>query len=282
MDMSAIIVPKSDQINADDLQGGRTVTVTVAKVAIRGGQEQPISIHLNETDKVYRPCKSMCRVLAQAWGLDSAKYAGKSMTLYTDPTVKFGPLAVGGIRISHMSHIDGPMVMALTATKGVKKSFKVLPLEVRREQADKVADGVTALIERIKACDPANLLSITDDPAVVKQRTWLAKNRPELAAEVDAVLDASRPVNEDDPFGLPEIDQEKRGDADMGETHTDPDPQHRKLADIMITGIRNANGDVDAIGEIMDAQRDAMKEWPAALKQEVYDEHNIALGRGDA
>jgi hypothetical protein len=133
MDMSAVIVPKSDQINADDLQG-RTRTITVSEVKIKGGQEQPISIHFEGSDKVYRPCKSMCRVMAQAWGLDSSKYVGRSMTLYCDPSVKFGPLAVGGIRISHMSDIDGPMTMALTATKGVKKAFKVLPLEQPQRQ----------------------------------------------------------------------------------------------------------------------------------------------------
>lgn len=264
MDMSAIIVPKSDQINADDLQGGRTVTVSVAKVAIKGGQEQPISIHLNETDKVYRPCKSMCRVLAQAWGLDSAKYVGKSMTLYTDPSVKFGPLAVGGIRISHMSHIDGPMVMALTATKGVKKSFKVLPLEV----SSQAQDEPTFTVQQAEA-DLRNAGTL-DDLKTAWSRKIMAPHR----AALQSVLDECKQK-------LAEPEQ-GRDDADMGETHTDPDPQHRKLADIMITGIRNANGDVDAIGEIMDAQRDAMKEWPAALREEVYAAQNAALGREQA
>ncbi len=134
-DMSAIIVPKSDQINADDLLG-RTITITVTDVTIRGGQEQPISIHFAQSEKVFRPCKSMCRVMAQAWGLDSRQYIGRSMTLYCDPSVKFGPLAVGGIRISHMTHIDGPMVMALTATKGVEKSFKVQPLDMGRQSSE--------------------------------------------------------------------------------------------------------------------------------------------------
>lgn len=261
MDMSAIIVPKSDQINADDLQGGRTVTVSVKEVRIKGGQEQPISIHLNETDKVYRPCKSMCRVLAQAWGLDSAKYVGKSMTLYTDPTVKFGPLAVGGIRISHMSHIDGPMVMALTATKGVKKSFKVLPLEVRRQDREYTQEAAE---QDLRVC--TNL----DD----LKGTWTMKAMAPHRAALQSVLDECKQK-------LAEPEQ-GRADTDMGEAHTDPDPQHRKLADIMITGIRKANGDVDAIGEIMDAQRDAMKEWPAALREEVYAAQNAALGREQA
>jgi len=201
-DMSMIIVPKSDQINADDLLG-RTINITVTDVTIRGGQEQPISIHFAESDKVFRPCKSMCRVMAQAWGLDSKQYIGRSMTLYCDPTVKFGPLAVGGIRISHMSHIDGPMTMALTATKGVKKAYKVLPLAVAAPKPDKVADGVRDLLARIAAGE-----DVVAEPAVIKQRAWLAEKRPELAAQIDAALAAQ----EGDPFEGP-------SDEQRGETH---------------------------------------------------------------
>jgi hypothetical protein len=185
MDMSAVIVPKSDQINADDLQG-RTRTITVSEVKIKGGQEQPISIHFEGSDKVYRPCKSMCRVMAQAWGLDSSKYVGRSMTLYCDPSVKFGPLAVGGIRISHMSDIDGPMTMALTATKGVKKAFKVLPLERKAETATQARqtpeEWLTGHIARIDgAVDNEHLDAVFKRDG--KALTKLRQDRPDLHAQ---------------------------------------------------------------------------------------------------
>ena len=128
MDMSAAIIPKSDQINADDLIAG-PMTITITGVDIKGGQEQPVSIHFDGSDKVFRPCKSMSRVFVTAWGPDAKKYAGRSVTLYRDPTVKWGGLEVGGIRISHLSHIDEAMTMVLTATKGSRKPFKVLPLK---------------------------------------------------------------------------------------------------------------------------------------------------------
>ncbi len=38
-------------------------------------------------------------------------------------------MAVGGIRISHMSDIAEPITMALTATKGSRKPFTVRPLK---------------------------------------------------------------------------------------------------------------------------------------------------------
>lgn len=130
LDMRTTVEPKSDQLNADDLIG-RTLTIEITKVSGNDTPEQPVSIHFKDDHgKPYKPCKSMRRVLIHCWGHDAKNYVGRSMTLYSDPTVKFGGLEVGGIRISHMSHIDKAMVMALTASKANKKPFKVMPLAV--------------------------------------------------------------------------------------------------------------------------------------------------------
>jgi hypothetical protein len=183
-DMSMVIVPKSDQINADDLIAGpRTITIT--GVDIRPGTEQPVSIHFDgDGGKPYKACKSMCRVMVAAWGPDAKTYVGRSLTLYRDPSVKWGGMEVGGIRISHMSHIERDMVLALTATKGSRKPFTVRPLKAEQRE-DKVTPGVNALIARIDAAaDQAALEVITGEDAVTKQRAWLEKNRPDLAARV--------------------------------------------------------------------------------------------------
>lgn len=127
-DMTAVIAPKSDQINADDLIAG-PVTITVSKVAVAAGQEQPVSIHFTGSGKVYRPCKSMSRVLVAAWGADANAYIGRSITLYRDPKVKWGGMEVGGIRISHLTDIDRDMVLMLTATKAKREPHRVKVLE---------------------------------------------------------------------------------------------------------------------------------------------------------
>lgn len=124
MDMMQVIQPKSDQINADDLIGGDMV-YTVDGVNIKSGDDQPVSIKLRGDRRVYRPCKSMARVLVKAWGADASKYAGKRMRLFCDPDVKWGGMAVGGIRIRALSHIDGPMSMVLTETRSKRGIFKV-------------------------------------------------------------------------------------------------------------------------------------------------------------
>lgn len=158
MDMRQAIVPKSDQLNSDDLIAG-PITVKITAVTVRGGQEQPVSVSFEgDQGKPYKPCKSMCRALVTAWGADSSKYVGRSMTLYCDPKVRWAGMEVGGIRISHMSHIDSPLTMALTATRGNKKPFTVQPLEVEPEmdwkpaiEAVETSDELLALWKKMPA-----------------------------------------------------------------------------------------------------------------------------------
>lgn len=126
-DLGSTIEPKSDQLNADSLQTG-PITITVTKVALTG-EEQPVEIHFEgDNGKPYRPGKSMRRLLVRCWGSDGAAYVGRSMTLFRDEKVLFGGVQVGGIRISHLSHIDQPITMALTASKTSRKPYTVQPL----------------------------------------------------------------------------------------------------------------------------------------------------------
>lgn len=135
--MADVIVPKSDQWNSDDFIGG-PMTFKIREVQIKGGQEQPVNILVEGSDKAFRPCKSMCRVLVSVWGADAKAYVGRSLTLYRDPSVKWGGMDVGGIRISHMSHIDKPETMALTTTRASRKPYTVKPLVVQ-ENSPKLA-----------------------------------------------------------------------------------------------------------------------------------------------
>ena len=128
-DLSKTIEPKSDQINADDLIAGPK-NIKITKVsACPGSAEQPIAIYFEgDNGKPYKPCKSMRRVLVNIWGADGGEYVGRSMTLYRDDKVVFGGLAVGGIRISHVSNIDRDVTLVLTASKASRKPFVVQPL----------------------------------------------------------------------------------------------------------------------------------------------------------
>jgi hypothetical protein len=131
-DMLATIVAKSDQLNADDLVG-RALTITVEGVEIKPGTDQPVTLfYEGHGGKPYKPGLSMRRVLVKVWGPDAKTYVGRSMTLYRDEGVRYGGMEVGGIRISHMSHIDRPVTLALTATRANKKPFTVKPLQTHQ------------------------------------------------------------------------------------------------------------------------------------------------------
>lgn len=135
--LSDTILPKSDQLNADQLLGGSlNITVTGVK---RGTEDQPVVIsYEGDNGRPYKPCKSMRKVLIFAWGDDGREWVGKSMTLYNNPDVKFGGVKVGGIRISHLSHIERDIALSLTATKGKKEVFTIRLLQHKIQQMDAV------------------------------------------------------------------------------------------------------------------------------------------------
>jgi hypothetical protein len=167
VDMGNFIAPKSDQLNADDLLAGpRTITVTSVS-ANEGSAEQPISIGFEgDNSKPYKPCKSMRRVMVHVWGADAKHYAGRSMTLFCEPSVQFGGMKVGGIRISHMSHIDKPTTMALTATRARRVPFTVQPI-LKASQND--ALDVAKLVSQFDAVSDQSAL---DDAETARGAAW--------------------------------------------------------------------------------------------------------------
>ncbi len=126
MDLTESIAPTSDQLDAVDLLAGpRTFTITGVS---KGNPEQPVNFQLAEFPRVWRPGKSMRRVLVACWGPDASTYVGRRVTLYCDPDVQFGGEKVGGTRISHLSNLDKPKAVPLLIKRGKSSTFTVRPL----------------------------------------------------------------------------------------------------------------------------------------------------------
>jgi len=124
------ITPKSDQLNYDDV-AAHSMHVKVAGLAA-GTAEQPVIVKIvdHETGaalRYYKPCKSMRRVLIAAWGDKGRDWIGKSMTLRGDSSVMFGGVAVGGIRVSHVSGIERELRLKLTTTRSKRSEYVVQP-----------------------------------------------------------------------------------------------------------------------------------------------------------
>lgn len=151
-DLRPTIVPKSDQLNAEQLLGG-PMTVTVTDVRVSDSAEQPVSIHYaGEDGRPYKPCKTMRKMLIFAWGQDGRAWIGRSMTLYNDPSIRFGGATVGGVRISHMTDIERDIAISLTATKGKKAmhTIKLLkPTHPTRPQRSEAHNVTIAELETL-------------------------------------------------------------------------------------------------------------------------------------
>jgi hypothetical protein len=100
----------------------------------------------------------MRRVLVQLWGSDGSKFIGKRITLFRDETVKWAGVEVGGIRISHASHITSEtrVLVTISKNKRVPMTIEVLPLvELKDLDGAKkaIADKKTNLEAIIKQYD---------------------------------------------------------------------------------------------------------------------------------
>lgn len=145
LDLSDTIEPRSDQMNAEDLLSGPR-TFTIARVRKTGGADQPVDIYLEEfpASRPFKPSKTVRRLLIVAWGADGSLWAGRRMTLYRDPDVRFGGEAVGGIRVSHLSHIPRRVSVSLSVTRGRRAPYHVDPLPKDAEPARAVGVDTTA------------------------------------------------------------------------------------------------------------------------------------------
>lgn len=191
-DVRSTIIPKSDQLNFDQLILG-PVVVTVTHVTA-GNKEQPLIIHYEgENGRPYKPGLTMRRVIALAWGYDSEDWAGRSMELYGEPTIRFGNDAVGGIRISRMSHIAKPIEVSLAVSKGKKAMNRVEVLKVSEEL--QAAMSAIAL-----ACDNATLKAAK---ALATKLTKPADTEIALAAYTKKVAELKAAASKPTTFDLP-------------------------------------------------------------------------------
>ena len=152
MNLSQAIIARSDQLNADDLIGGpRTFTI---KEVRRGDAEQPVAIVLAEfpEKRPFKPSKTVLRLLAYGWGEETDDWPeNPRLTLYRDARVKWAGQEIGGIRVSHMSHIKEPIKVALAESKGKKSLWRVDPLPDDAPTAAPVDEETVARLADLRA-----------------------------------------------------------------------------------------------------------------------------------
>lgn len=205
--LAEALAPKSDQLNADDLiPGPRTLKVTGARISSEDRQKRIVLNYEGDQGKPFKPCKTMGRAMVMVWAVtDEAQLVGKSIRVYRDPAVRFGDQGeVGGIRISHMSHIDKPVSMKLTVSQGKKAVFTFHPLVTEQPPASNArakAEAWLATYEQQcrEAATPEELAEIhrKADSAVAK----LAREYPDLHERALALRPAEDAFGDAAPMG---------------------------------------------------------------------------------
>jgi hypothetical protein len=129
MDITEALAPNSDQLDAIELVEPRTFTIASGSRLGKRDGKTVAEIRLADFDRVWRPSKGMLDVLAACWGKDGKEWVGHRVTVYNDPDVMFGKEKRGGVRISHLSHIDAPKDVTIRASgAGRKQIWHVEPL----------------------------------------------------------------------------------------------------------------------------------------------------------
>jgi hypothetical protein len=221
LDLRPTIVPKSDQLNADQLIGG-PMTITVTRVSATSG-DQPVSINYDgDKGRPYKPCLTMRKVLVLAWGHDGNKWPGRSMRVYNDPDVRFGKDTVGGVRISHLSHIPAKIKATLAVTKGKKALYEI----------DRLDDADAKLIATIKAAGDLDALKTAFEAAC--KTTKDPERRAAFTAEKDRrklelapstllqeyVAKVNEAANSDDAAALLDAARDTLKPAELAELNT--------------------------------------------------------------
>lgn len=282
MSMVPYAEAKADRVTADDLIGGpRTITITKVTGAVEEGKNQAILNFDGDEGKPFKPCKTMVRVMIAVWGEYASAWVGRSLTLYRDPTVTFGALATGGVRISHMSHMESAITVVVATKKGKKGPIKVMPLDAHRpaqaQQAgtDKAAEWANVQIAAFAAAQTMAEHAEAErkgDKAMARLKT----ERPELfQAIIEASSAALNRINppQDDPFGLPPIEG-------RGESRNDTHAEHpaRAVADRIIAEAATVATVID-LASLENREADSIEAMPDEMAGEVM--NAIALRRGE-
>lgn len=185
VDIRAATKPKSDQLNYETFLTGPQ-TFTVSKVT-PGDRDHPVFIHMVECPATpYKPSKGMLKCIAQpdGWGDKSSQWVGKEITLYGDPTVIYGGVEVGGIKIGALSGINGDFETLISARRGVRKPHLIKKLEVAYYDESKFSENLPAwlaLIAEGKATPEKIIARVEQSGKLTDQQKSQIVNQQEAA-----------------------------------------------------------------------------------------------------
>lgn len=185
---------KSDQLNAVDIMGVEPV-IRIREVKINLKSDQPLMVYFDgDNNKPWKPSKGMGRILMAAWGDDYQSWVGKYAQIYFEPSVKFGGVEVGGIRVRALSDIPEEGLNCVLALNRAKRVPYHVPLLSVNSEA--YPD------ERFKKALPKMIEKMVSGEMTLQQVIAQCQKTGQLTAEQLKQLEESAPVetpeNDDD------------------------------------------------------------------------------------
>ena len=133
LDITDTLAANSNQFNAADIMGA-PATVQILHASRQEDPKQPLVLKVSGGFKPWLPCKTVRRILSEAWGADAGVWIGRWVTLYREPSVVYAGEEVGGIRVSALSDIPGNMTVKIKERKTGKPSeYKIAKLTPPKE-----------------------------------------------------------------------------------------------------------------------------------------------------
>jgi hypothetical protein len=133
MNIREFVKIKSDRLNFEDfIMGSQDFTIAKLGRKVDQGNVRLLMIFEGREATPYWVPKGMVKCLSnpEGWGeSEFSEWIGRKVRLFGEPTVVYAGKELGGIRISHISHITAPYSTKITERRGVRIDYVISPLE---------------------------------------------------------------------------------------------------------------------------------------------------------
>jgi hypothetical protein len=181
---------KTDQLNYEHFLGG-SITFKVARIGSKKDQgKKKLLIYMEGHDGTpFVPCMGMIKCLSSpdGWGEKLADWVGRSITLFGDSKVMYGGKEIGGVRVSHISHIAADYVTKIAERRGVRIDYLIRKLAVTQAAP---APAAAYPADQFAAKLPAMRQAIADGKMTAEQVIARCEQTGALTAEQRAQITA--------------------------------------------------------------------------------------------
>ena len=194
IDLTKHIQADSDCLVAADLVGG-PLTILVERVTESGkNDKKKIDIFYANSEKPFRPCKSMLRILCELWKTtDATTFIGRGITLYREPDCMWKGEKTPGVRICGLSHIEKAVTVVANERRGKMATYQIEPIRPWPPAAPEPQAQPTPedrLQRTLDGIARASIPALEAAEAALKQRTESGEIQPDQAELIRARIEA--------------------------------------------------------------------------------------------